>query len=710
MKKRNVVLASLLMLSGAVFAQKLSPSTEMLLLNHATGVGVKTEALSTDGESVNAFVKINSQTVLGDIERLGGVVRTNPGGNLVTVSLPIAKLREIAALDDVAFIQAAPKVFTRMDKAREDCNVAQCQDETSEMGSYTGKGVIVGLVDTGMEYTHIDYYDSDRTETRLSRVWDQNGTGSAPEGFNYGKEYTTAEDIKAKRYDTQGGYHAGHVLGIAAGADKESGYQGIATDAELVFVSMDDDASNVVDGVKYIFDYAESVGKPCVVNLSLGLHQGPHDGTSTFDKAFDELVGPGRIIVGAAGNEGADGIHVTKTLSGENDSMRVMMGGPAYYSYSGIDLYGEVGSDITVKYVILNTATGEIVAESEELSTADNTSKNLQLKHAYQSVYIQSAAGLSACGRPEVLTVTQPSISGNYKIGIIATSAEGTTLHAWQLMTYDTFTETTAEGWTSPDYEYSVGEIGGTGKSVISVGSYNTKITWTTLGGSVYNYDKSEYPLGGRSSFSSVGPTVDGRTKPEVSAPGYTIISAMSRYSGNTSSSNVARTNVNGQYHYYGAAQGTSMSSPFVTGVVALWLQANPNLTPDDVKNIIQQTARHDDFTGDEANNNYGYGKIDAFAGLQYILKNNETGIADQHATEGMFRVVSDATAHTAQIYFDDAEGGVTLNVYNTLGQQVHSQEVTTNGQSVSISGLTPGIYVFKLQRGNSVRTVKASL
>lgn len=710
MKKKSVVLASLLMLSGAVAAQKLSPNTELLLLNRATGFQTNTMSVSADNETISAFVKINSQTVLEQIERLGGQVNTNYGGNLVTVTMPIDKIRDIAALDDVAFIQASPRAYLRMDKAREDANVDACHEATAGMEAYTGKGIVIGDVDTGIEYDHIDYYDSARTASRLVRVWDQNVSGNAPSGFTYGTEYATAASIAAKRYDATE-IHGGHVLGIAAGADTESGFQGVAPDAELVYVSMEGTSSKIVDGVKYIFDYAASVGKPCVVNLSLGHHQGPHDGTSETDQMLDALTGPGRIIVGAAGNEAESNVHVSKTISDESDSLRCMTTPyNAYSSYQGIDLWGEEGTDVTFKYVITNSSNGKIYAESDEFSTANNDQKNFSLKRGSQSVIINMQSGHGSNNRPEVMTTASTSgLTGNYKLGLIATSAAGTTLHAWQLAQNDEFTTTTRDGWTSPSSEYTVGEIGGTAKNVISVGSYNTKLSVTSTSGYVMNQASWLGKVGAISPFSSNGPTLDGRMKPDVSAPGAMLESAWSKYGGQNSYA-TAKTTVNGKTYYYGATQGTSMASPFVAGTVALWLQANPNLTPDDVKSVINATARHDEFTGDTANNVYGTGKIDTYAGLQYILTQMSNGITTQHATQGMFRVVSNAASHTAQVYFDETEGDATVSVYNTVGQQVHSERLTTNGQTLNTGTLTPGIYLFKLQRGSSVQTVKATL
>lgn len=143
---------------------------------------------------------------------------------------------------------------------------------TENNGPYTGKGVVIGIVDNGFQYDHVDFLNADKSDTRIKRVWDQHGTGNAPEGFGYGAEYKTTAEIRAAKYDLTSGFHATHVSGIASGSDKSTPYYGVAPDADLVFVSFKSTNAQIVDGIKYVFDYAKSVGKPAVVNISLGSH------------------------------------------------------------------------------------------------------------------------------------------------------------------------------------------------------------------------------------------------------------------------------------------------------------------------------------------------------------------------------------------------------------------------------------------------------
>ena len=126
-------------------------------------------------------------------------------------------------------------------------------------------------------------------------------------------------------------------------------------------------------------------------------------------------------------------------------------------------------------------------------------------------------------------------------------------------------------------------EIGGTGKSIITVGSYNSKNFVKTLSGTP---QYTEYTIGDISPFSNVGPTPDGRMKPDVAAPGSLIVSAFNSTVSNDPAI-VYNTEWNGKKYPYGVYQGTSMASPHVAGVIALWLQANRKLTPTQIRQVL---------------------------------------------------------------------------------------------------------------------------
>ena len=373
MNKKSFLFAALLLLGAQGFAQKLSPSTSLMLQELHSG---KRKAKAADGtqNTVNCYITLNSADALAQLEKLGAKVNSRLSETLVTATVPLTAIQAVSDLDGVKSLSVGTEAKLLMDEARRLLYVDACHQMTEHNGPYTGKGVVVGIVDNGFQYDHVDFLNADKTDTRIKRVWDQHGSGNAPAGYGYGVEYKSYDEMKAARYDLTSGFHATHVSGIAAGGDRSTKYYGVAPDADLVFVSFNSTNANIVDGIKYVFDYAESVGKPAVVNISLGSHMGPHDGTSETDRAFANLVGPGRIIVGAAGNEGLDKLHVAKALTTSSKQLKTMFDytsdqANSSYKSAYVDVWGAKNSALAVKAVVVNTLTGKVIAQSEEVSS-----------------------------------------------------------------------------------------------------------------------------------------------------------------------------------------------------------------------------------------------------------------------------------------------------------------------------------------------------
>ena len=720
MNKRKILIAVILATAFKASAQNIAPNTSLML--HQWEAQKKEAALKNGMNApadrmVSAFISVDDSKVVDELRKHGVTVRSVLG-DVVTASLPLSCINTIAAIDGVKNIQAGSEVRLLMDAARADANVDACHTATESLGDYTGKGVVVGIVDNGFEYAHADFLKNDYTETRVVRVWEQGATsGNAPEKYGYGAEYTTLNDMKRARLDTYDTFHGTHVAGIAAGSDRSTNYYGVATEADIVLVSfITSQSTSVIDGIKYVFDYAESVGKPCVVNISLGTHLGPHDGTSDTDRALAELVGPGRIIVGAAGNEGAKAVHASKTFSEGNTTMKTMIGfdnDKAATKTARIDIWGDKDATLKVKPVVVNTNDGSIMAELSEVATDGEKNAELSFPEGCGvEGTVQMALQVSPSNdRPNVLAIcSATSIADNRRIGLVITGSKGSTVHMWNSDVTGHFLSEGKEGWTDGDDIYTIAEIGGISPDVITVGSYNTKDSYKDLMGNVHDVDADKMGnVGERSLFSSCGPTTDGRQKPDVVAPGCAVVSATSKYwQGFYPMAAVAKS----QYanDCYDVNIGTSMSSPFVTGTVALWLQANPKLTPSDVRNILNASSRHDQYTGNADScdrNKWGAGKIDAYAGLQIAA--GKTGISDTQADVQLFSITTDRAARTAKVMYA-AKGNATLSIYTTTGQKVATQTLTTSGQTVSLSQLTHGVYVFRLEQGGAAHTVKATL
>lgn len=723
-QRRILLTAALATLCLGTQAQKLSPSTSVLAMEYengkalaAKGMGDNSQtAASASGSTLSTFIHITDDKAISQIEALGGKVHARYGTGIVTATLPMESLRQLAGIEGVSYVQAAHKVHLTMDVAREEAGVDLAHGETNSPGFYTGEGVIVGVVDQGLEYGHVAFYETDHSALRIKRVWNQNGTGNAPEGFDYGTELTTEQEILAAQTDTRSTYHGSHVTNIAAGGDLGSRYYGVAHDADIVFVSCAGSSTNVVDAVKYIFDYADKVDMPCVVNLSLGLHVGPHDGTSAIDRAFDEMAGPGRIIVGAAGNEGQDNLHVTKTFT-ENDTILKTMGlftQSGNTNYSVADVWGSPGTNFKIKVVVVNSIKGNIVCELDEVST-EGEIREINIDFPSSSG-VTGTLTMAAYVDPDnnrpnaVLNNKITSIPSTHRIGYVVTGEPGNEIHMWDPYMVG-FTNASKPGWTNGSTTTTVGEIGGTGKSVISVGAYCTKISDTSISGDICEMNTATTgTVGERCPFTSHGPTVDGRMKPDVCAPGAGIVSAVSKlYSGFSRGYNtvIGQTTYDNNDYFYEINAGTSMASPFVAGTVAIWLQANPDLAPEDVRKIIASTSRHDMYTGAATadDNLWGYGKISAYDGLVEAL--TYTGIEEIGTDQPLFRIETDRAGRSATVSLPSDQSRASVTLYNAAGVPVASFAEVGNGQKLSFGALPSGVYVLKMSLGGTVQTIK---
>lgn len=632
-----------------------------------------------------------------------GATLNNDFGDFVTSNIPVDAIEALAQDEQVKLVEMGTPVRTRMNKARTATNVDKVQAGTGLSQPFLGTGVVVGVVDGGFQYNHITFYDANNSsELRVKRVLRQANPYRAS-GYKTKKEYTTQTAMESDKYDdtNDDSGHATHVTGIAAGSYAGNSYYGIASDADIVMVSMGTGDNDVIDGVNYIFDYAKSVGKPAVVNLSLGQHMGPHDGTSTFDKALDGMVGAGRIICGAAGNEGDSKLFLQQTLT-QDQTITQPLTLSHYYSYGEsyylpeIDIWGEPNKDYSIQVVI--TKSGSEVWSSD-IFAANTTSEKTYDSFTGASGGLSIYAGKNTTNKKGNVTIFYDenygfTLNSGYVLNVRFIGTNAGTIQAW------------ADGyecnWEKGSANSTVGEIGGTANGIITVGAFVTN-------------RRSGYGLtsvGTIATFSSKGPTSDGRMKPEITAPGACIASAVPNTSAITSSGDfdeAKSATVNGTTYYWGYMNGTSMATPFVTGVVATWLQANPNLTPEQIKEIMAQTAQTDSYTGTCPNNTWGYGKIDAYAGLLKVLET--TDIKHLETLPDAIMLYPNPSNGAFKLFFKQNDNNVNIRIYAANGQQVYAQRIgAVDGQQtldIDAVGIASGAYIVKIAGDNTNTTCR---
>jgi subtilisin family serine protease len=268
----------------------------------------------TDG-LIPCFVRLQDPSV--DPEALGFEAHTM-AGSVCTAKLLPEQILDLATRPEVQHISMATLTRPLLDVSIVEIKADQVHQsddgDPPVYSGHTGDGIVVGIIDSGIDHQHPDFWSGG--STRIISVWDQNSAGTPPAGFGYGNECDQAEIEAASCTETDTNGHGTHVSGIGGGNGQATGngepaYQfvGVAPEADIICVATTFLTTDVVDGVYYIFSRAAGLGEPAVVNLSLGTHFGPHDGWADFDISLTNIVGKGKIVVAAAGNEMGDAIH-----------------------------------------------------------------------------------------------------------------------------------------------------------------------------------------------------------------------------------------------------------------------------------------------------------------------------------------------------------------------------------------------------------------
>jgi subtilisin family serine protease len=583
----------------------------------------------------NLDVFIRGTASRAELEAAGAIVRTELPG-LCTAFVPADAVERVAALPGVTRIRGAAPVELELDSSVPVIGVGALRGAGPTFPGANGEGVLVGAVDSGVDYDHGDFKD-ESGNTRLVSLWDQTFlTGTHPAGFNYGGEWTAAQlnaGTCAPNCPIDEVGHGTHVFGIAAGDGSQTGgplggpvvpaytYAGVAPKADLVMVKSDFNDTHVVDGVAYIFAVATARGQSAVVNLSLGSQYGPHDGTSDFEAGLNALTGPGRIIVKSAGNDRGLSRHAQVSTLGGNVNVTMTVSGSFQGAQFAIDGYYESSDNIQVR---VTTPSNTVITVNR--GVAPNAAYPGQ-DTPNGVVYVENGALTTDGGDyevyVEVLAGSGDNMNGTWTFTFIP---QGTPpvgeVDLWRF--YSTVTSFFLAGVQDDELISEPGNA----DSLITVAAWTTRRTWTTCQGSNVGYSSPVPTLGEVSWFSSPGPTRDGRQKPDITAPGAGIASTNSFDAFPNCGSNASFLLNDGANHRID--QGTSMAAPHVTGSVALLLENFGPLTPQAVKNYLYANAKVDAQTGAVWNKDYGRGKlfldhsVDALLSLFYAERGPE--------------------------------------------------------------------------------------
>ncbi len=605
------------------------------------------------GEWEDAQVAVLVRTHRPHSAALPGLAVQNRHGEFIAGLAAVQRLQELADHPAVFFVEASRPVWPALDVSVPEVRADLAWSAPRET---TGKNVIIGVVDSGIDITHHDFRvdrtgDGQLEGSRILALWDQNQPpdgSSTRYGFHNGRVYTRGDLEQAlltgnppSRDDAHGG-HGTHVTGIAAGGGA-AGRRGVAPDADIVVVKSSFYTNDVIKGVDFVFQVAEDAALPAVVNLSLGTHSGPHDGTSNFERAIDALVDrPGRAVVVAAGNEGDSKIHVGANVtspatwnllaSASTVPVELWHAGDASFTVTIAAPTGETTTAHPGVTAFLPTASGNVWLENPDQRDARNGDKQ---------VYIELRQALRGS---EWQITFQPL-------------AQGGRVDGW-------VTDTTAGSFREGD-SYSTISEPGNARRVVTVGSYTTKVSWESLDGP---QERGGYSPDTLSFFSSRGPTRDGRAKPELTAPGAWIAAPLSR-------DVVPPRWLRLPGDAYRMNAGTSMAAPHVSGAVALLFSLERDLDWRDISAALTASARPDQHTGSVPNRAWGAGKLDVAAAVALLPEDEPP----PPAARPHIVLLENPVRHEAPVFYrlpDDVTQGE-LHIYDLSGRRIFSESVS---------------------------------
>lgn len=743
--KFTVFIAAVALALGASAQMKLSPGAVLRLQKYHTDVALSRGA---DADAVVlATFEVTSAEALDSICALGASV-VNRFGDFAIVNLPLAVAERAAAFKSVRGVEFGTEARPMLDNARRYTNVDAVHSGRDIRMPYTGKDVVVGIIDSGFDPNHPAFLDADGNSRVSKLFYTANGISRVYSG----------DEVADFETDNDEGTHGTHVAGIAAGsrianatvpifsAPNEEGkvsiesigdgklpYYGIAPDAEIVLACGDLQLSTVLDNAEKIIDYAESVGKPAVINISLGTNSGPHDGSTTFNRGLAEL-GKRAVFAVSAGNEGDSNIGIDYIAKEKSGTFYTLFDLSGYTQAKPcrtvlVDLVGLQCTRMTGALIGVDKTTGTTLFTINFDPALQGVDSDLGGYYPFESAdmtkirkyfNVDEAGAIigrvtddnSYRGLLAMSNVSPLSSNKSVSLGIRVTSVGEPGRHITAFTLPESpFTSGGVKDYLNGTPDMSISDMA-TGENIISVGSYNSRYIWPCLDKFFHGYDEKVFPLKEPSYFSSYGILPDGRRLPHISGPGALVVSSISRYWKGTKDSprpkdgdiaaEVASPDGDSPKGQYWQMMGTSMSSPAVAGIVALWLEADPELTVADVIDIMQKTAIKDDHYS-EGNNavREGAGRIDAYGGIKEVLaRRYGTGIADVGAdNDGDNGVMFDITEGSVSAFIAGASSA-TITITTIAGATAGSASSTGSEVSASTESLTPGIYIITATDG----------
>ena len=711
--KRNILL---LILVGLVLVAYGQHASQRKLSGYVRQAVAENRCLpltrSVDGgqraRSITAFVRIEEKQA-DDVLRKYGCRKYAQWEDIVIASIPLEKVEALAAEHAVSRIEANGRACALMDTTALVVNALPVYESSDNHPAYTGAGVVIGVEDVGFDLKHPTFYDTSGSQYRIGAFWDQLSKDTIGSLLPVGRDYIGQAEILAcgQSTDAPTQTHGTHTSGIAVGSGYDTKYRGMAFESDVCLVSnaiTDDieyiDSADVykyttaIDalGMKYCFDYASRQGKPCVVSFSEGYHPYLNEEDSLFSAVLDRMTGPGRIIVTSAGNEGTEKTYIEKSAEQqeagafircykESAVYRLTSTEPLrliFYYYQGEkDVPTDTVSFTTTEVVYDSIVKKELICGEDSLSFLVYRGMSSFIDEDIYQVLVKANSDLNKLS-PLALVVGGEGVIKVY----------GSSKMAFKSHKMDS-------RWSAAQKGHDI-LAPGCFPAVICVGATTHRLEFLNEKGEVQG-SLSGAVQGLIGSFSSTGPTMSGLMKPDVVAPGLNVISSYSHVY-HPGDYIVSWSDFQGEQYPWAANSGTSMSTPIVAGAIALWLQAKPDLTPEEVRQILSRTCRKPDNTLSYPNNYYGFGEIDAYCGLLDILGLSKVEGLSLHRPQ---RVQVRPVDGGLRLYFDAVLlAPVTIKVFDLSGVCIYSERLNVSGTEVTINlpSISRGVYAVQIE------------
>ena len=735
---------------------KMSPWLLNKYEQQQTAVRENGGALRAQERPVINYILALVESTDGDatIQQKGGLVWQDFGHGFYAAFLPVDSLGALDQSASIVRMEANELSNVLNDNSKEILGVNKVWNGIELPQAFRGNGVLAGVMDIGFDFTHPSFRNEDGS-SRVIWFWDPLAENDKPKEL--GRTYTTPDEVLAAEhsYNATQDNHGSHVLGSIAGRGIDGNFAGMAPEADIIggYVPLGDipqdfysrlndylmktflpetnglpmgivnvEISSVIElAMLYkIFKKADDLNKPCVVNWSFGAPSSFSADFTAYETVLNRMLGPGRIVVASAGNDGG----MMKYVKKEADKP---MEQPVYYkseirTYSmfirtkmdnpffKMDMVFEDLADtihIDTYDAIIKNAFNQDYEASVDIPRSEWEDEFEDVEEYPFSVAVKTtnfAEGYAGFN----LTV-HPSVKYSHSENMVGKIIVNSPVELEFLGSKD------AKGgytrFSNENIENSRGcniktiNLPGSLERIVTVGAMHQCTSFTNIFGEDATYIALGSEKGHLSSFSSCGPTIDNRIKPDVVAPGHNVLSVYNSFYEPGPAENVEKkmaykANAFGKDYAIWTMSGTSMSSPVTTGVIALWLQANPNLTPEDIKGVIERTSHQPEpeFSGTDKNVYYGWGEIDAYAGLLDIL--GLTGISEisKHQPAGLkFRLEG------RTLYIDGIDSSETVTVFDLSGRPVLRTETSSDG-ILSLPELSAGVYAVQVgHRGSTL-------